>query len=132
MNSTEENASAPELVRRAALARIFYGGCLCGDVGYRIAGAPLRMVHCDKSVFVPMKQFRWTRGEAQVVSYRLPGPGSHSTAFCRRCGADLPRPSKGEAALIVPAHSLELEAAAVVVQAHVSSEENPLPPAQMV
>lgn len=133
MHSTEEqNALAPELVRRAELARVYYGGCLCGEVGYRISGAPLRMVDCAASVFVPVKQFRWTRGESQVVSYRLPGPGAHSTAFCRRCGADLPRPSKGEAVLVVPARSLAGEAGATVVQAHVSSEESPAPAARAV
>ena len=112
------------------MARVFYGACLCGDVGYRISGTPLRMVQCAGSLFVPVKQFRWTRGEDQVVSYRLPGPGAHSTAFCRRCGADLPRASKGEALLVVPARSLAGETEPAVAQAHVCTGEtlNRIPP----
>jgi hypothetical protein len=113
------------------MARVFYGSCLCGDVGYRISGTPLRMVQCAASLFVPLKQFRWTRGEDQIVSYRLPAPGARSTAFCRRCGDDLPRASKGEAVLVVPARSLAAaEATSTATQAHVSTGEtlNRLPP----
>jgi hypothetical protein len=99
---------------------VLNGSCLCGDVGYRISGAPLRMVncHCEKcrrarsaayasNLFVPVKHFRWTRGEKLVVSYRLPGTPSFSTAFCRRCGSDLPRVSKGAAVVIVPTGTLD-------------------------
>jgi hypothetical protein len=99
---------------------VLYGSCLCGDVGYLVSGEPLRMVncHCENcrrarsaayavNLFVPTKHFKWTRGQQQVVSYRLPGTPSFSTAFCRRCGSDLPRVSKGEAMVIVPAGSLD-------------------------
>jgi hypothetical protein len=90
------------------------GSCVCGEVGYRIAGEPLRMANCYcencrartsayvSNLFVPARQFRWTRGESQVVSYRLPGTPSFATAFCRRCGSDLPRVSRGEAVIVVP------------------------------
>ena len=96
------------------------GSCLCGEVGYRITGTPLQMVNCHcencrrarsaayaSNLFVPMKQFHWTRGEQQVVSYRLPGTPSFATAFCRRCGSDLPRVTKGEAVVVVPAGTLD-------------------------
>ena len=96
------------------------GSCLCGDVGYRITGEPLRMVNCHcencrrarsaayaSNLFVPAKQFCWTRGEHRVVSYRLPGTPSFATAFCRRCGSDLPRVSKGEAVVVVPVGTLD-------------------------
>jgi hypothetical protein len=121
----EDNALAPELIRRATLSRVMFGSCLCGDVGYRICGAPLRTVHCHcehcepagtaaahpSNLFVPARQFRWTRGESQVVSYRLPGPGAFATAFCRRCGGDLPRASRGESLVVVPEPSQPLEEA---------------------
>ncbi|HEU4627181.1 MAG TPA: GFA family protein [Steroidobacteraceae bacterium] len=96
------------------------GSCLCGEVGYRITGTRLRMVNCHcencrrarsaayaQNLFVPAKHFRWTRGEKQIVTYRLPGDGAFSTAFCRRCGSDLPRASQGEAVVIVPAGTLD-------------------------
>lgn len=105
---------------RMTATGILHGSCLCGDVGYRISGAPLRMVNCHcencrrarsaayaSNLFVPVKNFRWTRGEKQVVSYRLPGTPSFATAFCRRCGSDLPRVSKGEAVVVVPAGTLD-------------------------
>jgi hypothetical protein len=105
MSVTPENALAPELALKASLSQVIYGSCRCGDVGYRITGSPFRMVDCQ-SLFVPARQFRWTRGESQVVSYRLPGPDSFSTAYCRRCGDDLPRHSRAESVMIVPSRSL--------------------------
>lgn len=103
---TPENEMSPELGVKASLSQTIYGSCKCGDVGYRITGSPLRMVD-SRHVFVPARQFRWTRGESQVVSYRLPGPGAFATAFCRRCGGDLPRYSRGESVMVVPAQSLD-------------------------
>jgi hypothetical protein len=115
MSVTTGDAVAPELSARGSLSRVIYGSCLCGEVGYRISGSPLRMVscHCEScrlarsaahasNLFVPARQFRWTRGESQVVSYRLPGPAAFATAFCRRCGSDLPHISRGESAVVVP------------------------------
>jgi hypothetical protein len=94
MSVTPENALEPDLARCADAASVTFGSCLCGDVGYRITGQPLRMVDAP-NLFVPVRQFRWTRGESQVVSYRLPGPRSFASAYCRRCGADVPRAVRG-------------------------------------
>ncbi len=99
MSVTPENALDPELVAKALSATVVFGSCACGDVGYRITGHPLRVVdgECETRVprlFVPARQFRWTRGESQIVSYRLPGRTPFSTAYCRRCGGDLPRASR--------------------------------------
>ena len=135
MSVPPENALAPDLALKASLSRVIYGSCLCGDVGYRICGSLLRMVncHCEKcrgtrspayasSVFVPARQFQWTRGESQVVSYRLPGPAAFATAFCRRCGSDLPRTSRTEAVVVVPAGALDGDPG-VRPQAHVCASE---------
>lgn len=107
------------------------GSCLCGDVAYRISGPPLRMVNCHcencrrarsaayaSNLFVRAKDFRWIRGEERVVSYRLPGTPSFATAFCRRCGSDLPRVAKGEAVVVVPAGTLDSDPG-VRAEAHV-------------
>ncbi|MEJ1965976.1 MAG: GFA family protein [Gammaproteobacteria bacterium] len=136
MSVTPENALGPDLAVKAALSRVIYGSCLCGDVGYRISGSPLRMVICDcescrlargaacaSNLFVPVRQFRWTRGESQVVSYRLPGPTAFATAFCRRCGGDLPRASRGESVVVVPAGSLDGDPGVRPQQAHVGDSE---------
>jgi len=92
--------------------------------------------HCEKcrrarsaayasNLFVPARQFRWTRGESQVVSYRLPGTSagaSFSTAFCRRCGSDLPRATRGDAVVVIPAGSLDGDPG-IRPQAHVFVDE---------
>jgi hypothetical protein len=135
MSVTPEHALAPDFAMQASLSRVIYGSCLCGDVGYRISGTPLRMVNCHcencrrargaayaSNLFVPARQFRWTRGESQVVSYRLPGPTVFATAFCRRCGSDLPRASRGESVLVVPAGSVDPDPG-VRPQAHVCVSE---------
>jgi hypothetical protein len=113
MSVTPENALPPDLAVKASLSCVTFGSCRCGDVGYRITGQPLRSVRCQcescsgerdatraPSLFVPARLFSWTRGESQIVSYRLPGPRAYSTAYCRRCGADVPRASRG--VVVVP------------------------------
>jgi hypothetical protein len=103
MSVTPENALAPDLAVKASLSGVTFGSCQCGDVGYRITGQPFRRVDVS-SLFVPARQFRWTRGESQIVSYRLPGPKSFATAYCRRCGSDVPRAARG--LVVVPPSGL--------------------------
>lgn len=110
MSVIPQNALSPELAVKASLSQVVYGSCRCGDVGFRITGSPLRVVGGGvdrQALFVPARQFRWTRGETQVVSYRLPGPDAFATAYCRRCGDDLPRHSRGESVMVVPPQALE-------------------------
>ena len=105
MSVTPENALTPDLAVKASLSGVTFGSCQCGDVGYRITGQPLRMVDAP-NLFVPARQFRWTRGESQIVSYRLPGPRSFATAYCRRCGGDVPRAARG--LVVVPARPAQV------------------------
>ena len=121
MSDTAPSYSAtPERPADMPPSRIVHGSCLCGEVGFQITGPALRMVNChcescrrarsaaySSNLFVPVKQFRWTRGDGQVVSYRLPGTPSFATAFCRRCGSDLPRVSRGESVVVVPTGALD-------------------------
>jgi len=90
MSVTPDNALAPELAAKATMSGVSFGSCQCGEVGYRITGQSFRLVNVPGS-FVPARQFRWVRGESQIVSYRLPGPRPFATAYCRRCGGDVPR-----------------------------------------
>jgi len=111
------------------------GSCLCGDVAFQVRGEPLRMVNCHcascqrarsaayaSNLFVATRHFRWTRGRNQVVSYRLPGTPSFATAFCRRCGSDLPRTTSGEAVVVVPVGSLDGDPG-IRPEAHVCVED---------
>jgi hypothetical protein len=96
------------------------GSCLCGDVAYEITGAPLRMFYCHCSrcrrgrsaahganVFYKAEGFRWTRGADLVQDYPLPGAQYFGTAFCRRCGSEMPRVSAQTGIASVPAGSLD-------------------------
>lgn len=80
------------------------GSCLCGDVSFEAEMPALFMMNCHCSrcrlsraaayatnLFVAAGGFRWIRGSDQLQSYKLPGARRFGTAFCRRCGALLPR-----------------------------------------
>lgn len=98
------------------------GSCLCGDVAYEIAAAPVRMFYCHCSrcrrgrsaahcanVFYPAEGFHWIRGEDMVQEYKLPEAQYFATAFCKRCGSGLPRVSTERNIAVVPAGSLDSE-----------------------
>ncbi len=97
-----------------------HGSCLCGDVAYGVQGAPLRMMNCycsrcrrarsaahASNLFYQAEQFHWLRGESQVAEFKLPEAKYFATAFCTRCGGELPRVSKERGTAIVPAGSLD-------------------------
>lgn len=96
------------------------GSCLCGDVAFEISSAPIRMMYCHctrcrrgrsaahaSNLLYKMDGFRWTRGEAQVVQYKLPEAKYFAVGFCRRCGGALPHLSPERGAVIVPAGALD-------------------------
>lgn len=96
------------------------GSCLCGDVAFELAGAPVRMMYCHCSrcrrgrsaahgsnLFYKMDSFRWIRGAEQVIDYKLPEARFFTVAFCRRCGGAAPHLSVERAAAIVPAGALD-------------------------
>lgn len=113
---------APEVTRPIVESKegFVLGSCLCGDVAFEIEGTPSRVMNCHCSrcrrarsaahttnVFYKAEQFRWTRGEDQVADYRLPGARFFATAFCERCGGELPRVSPERGVVVVPAGSLD-------------------------
>jgi hypothetical protein len=98
------------------------GSCLCGEIAYEITGEPLRMVNCHcgrcragraaahaTNVFYRIGQFRWTRGAARVGEYKVPDARFHTSAFCTRCGAKVPRLSHERDLVVVPAGSLDTD-----------------------
>jgi hypothetical protein len=113
---------APTVTRDAVDAKggVVQGSCLCGDVAYEVTAAPMRMVNCHCSrcrrgrsaahatnLFYGIDAFRWTRGEQQVADYQLPEAKYFGTAFCRRCGSEVPRLSLERGVAVVPAGSLD-------------------------
>ncbi|MEP7242629.1 MAG: GFA family protein [Gammaproteobacteria bacterium] len=98
------------------------GSCLCGDVAFEATGPAMMMLNCHctrcrrarsaahgSNIFFKADQFRWTRGESQVVDYLLPEARFFSTAFCKRCGGELPRVSQERGVVVIPAGSLDTD-----------------------
>jgi hypothetical protein len=95
------------------------GSCLCGDVAYEMSGAPrvFYQCHCSRcrrarsaahaaNLFYTLEQFRWVRGEAQVVEYKLPEAERFGVAFCGRCGGSVPRV---RGVVVAPAAALDTD-----------------------
>ena len=98
------------------------GNCSCGAVAFEVDEplGPIYVCHCSicrrstgangvAVLVVPKAQFRWTRGEEQVVDYRLPQAVRFGVAFCRRCGGSTPRVSKEIGRIVAPAGALDTD-----------------------
>jgi hypothetical protein len=112
-----------------ARAGVITGSCLCGEVAYE-AGAPFRMhnCHCSRcrrgrsaahatNAFVKTDEFRWTRGQSDVIDYKVPDARFFGVAFCARCGSDVPRAS-ARGFFVIPAGSLDTDPG-IRPQAHI-------------
>lgn len=112
-------------------AGIIEGSCLCGNIGYEITGAPVRMMNCHcgrcrlgraaahaTNQFYQLEQFRWIRGADLITEYKVPGARFHTAAFCQRCGAKVPKPSADRGLVTVPAGSLDTDPG-MLAQAHI-------------
>jgi hypothetical protein len=93
---------------------------LCGEVAYEIHPPFLffQYCHCSRcrkssgsahgaSLFLKRDQFGWTRGEAVVKRYELPGAQYFCTGFCPICGASMPWVSRNGKYVLVPAGTLD-------------------------
>ncbi|MGC4029348.1 MAG: GFA family protein [Steroidobacteraceae bacterium] len=97
------------------------GSCQCGEVAYDLA-KPVAMYQCHCSrcrrargaahganLFCKLDDFRWLRGEDRVVDYKLPEARYYGVAFCRQCGASVPRVSAERGVVVVPVSGLDTE-----------------------
>jgi hypothetical protein len=80
----------------------FTGGCVCGEVRYECASAPLKMLNCHcrdcqqasggpymPVVVVPLSTIKITKGALQrYATTRLNG-GDNVRGFCGKCGSPL-------------------------------------------
>jgi hypothetical protein len=96
------------------------GSCLCGEVTYIVEGVPLRAhyCHCGRcrkarsaahatSLFTGVDGLRFTRGEAQLASYKIPEARTFTQVFCRTCGSLMPRIDRDRNLAIVPMGGLD-------------------------
>ncbi len=111
--------SRPEIKARPGITE---GSCLCGAVAYEAAGDALFMQNCHclrcrrargaahgTNLFYKDTQFRWLRGGEWVGEYKLPEARFYTTAFCRQCGAAVPRVSSDRGIVVIPAGGLDTD-----------------------
>jgi len=123
-----QSVPRPVVTPRAGITE---GSCLCGEIGYEITGAPVRMMncHCNRcrlgraaahatNVFYKLDPFRWVRGASLATEYKVPDARFHTAAFCSRCGGKVPKPSPERGVVAVPAGSLDTDPG-MRAQAHI-------------
>ncbi len=96
------------------------GGCLCGDVAYRLTGymGVFQYCHCSRcrtvsgsafgaNLFATHEQFEWLKGKENVVTYYPEDAKRFGTAFCQQCGSSMPWPPKIGSGMVVPVGGLK-------------------------
>jgi hypothetical protein len=96
------------------------GSCLCGRVAFVVEAEPVtaRNCHCGRcrkgraaahasNEFVPANGLRFTRGESERASFKVPGAKWFTQVFCRRCGSKLPNVDRERGVAIVPMGSFD-------------------------
>ena len=100
----------------AAGAQTYHGGCLCGTVRYRVAGAlrPVVACHCNQcrrtsghhvAATAARLEDLTVEGEAALSWYR--SSGTARRGFCRSCGANLFWQRDGKTQISIMAGSLD-------------------------
>jgi len=96
------------------------GSCLCGAVTYVVEGEPLRAHYCHcgrcrrarsaahaSNLMTGADGVRFTRGAAELVSYKIPEARHFTQTFCRTCGSPMPRIDRDRNLAVVPMGGLD-------------------------
>ncbi len=96
------------------------GGCLCGQVRYRVSGPfdAFHLCHCSQcrrstgsahaaNIFGTPDRLQWLSGENLIKRYTPEQPDVISKCFCSHCGSLVPYTSLKSGLLIIPAGSLD-------------------------
>ncbi len=96
------------------------GSCLCGTVQYEASGPfiDFRYCHCERCrkatgsahashLFMPKEQLRWIAGESQITLFIHKEADDYPRAFCKHCGAMVPRLGRDPRNMVIPAGTLE-------------------------
>ncbi len=98
-----------------ASAGAIRGSCLCGAAAFVVTGAPggCWNCHCGRcrkarsaahasNLFLPADGLQWTRGEKQLVSFKVPDALRFAQHFCPACGSSMPRVDPERGLAIIP------------------------------
>ena len=96
------------------------GGCLCGQVRYRVSGPfdAFHLCHCSQcrrstgsahaaNIFGSPDRLEWLSGEELIKRYTPDEPDVISKCFCTHCGSLVPYVSQKSGSLVIPAGSLD-------------------------
>jgi len=98
------------------------GSCLCGEVRFVVDGPSeaFYVCYCSRcrkatgsahasNLFVKPESFRWLSGEDRIQHFELASARFFSRSFCSTCGAAVPRTSKRDGKVVIPAGALDDE-----------------------
>lgn len=101
--------------------KIYFGSCLCKTVSFELEGEfnVFYLCHCSRCRKVTgsahganlfsKSAFKWTSGEDQVRTFRLPET-RFARSFCQHCGSAVPTVGRS-GGVVVPAGSLDCDVA---------------------
>jgi hypothetical protein len=98
------------------------GSCLCGRVQYEAIGpfTDFRYCVCERCrkatgsafashLFFPKEQLKWITGESEITLFIHKEAEDFPRAFCKHCGAMVPRLGRDPRNMVVPAGTLEVD-----------------------
>jgi len=113
------------------MSREISGGCLCGNVRFKLTGpfSHFHFCHCSRcrkatgsahatNIFGKADSIHWVQGVDLIKRFDLPEAKQFSRCFCSLCGSPVPHQSRGTDLLIIPAGSLD-EAPGILPQDHI-------------
>ncbi len=116
------------------MTKLLSGGCLCGDVTFRLKDSfkAFYQCHCKQcqqltgsafasNLFTEPDNVEWLSGEDNISAYEHP-QREFSKSFCKHCGSAVPFLNKSKSSLIVPAGCLD-ELPALEPQANIFTDE---------
>lgn len=96
------------------------GSCLCRAVAFVVESTPIRAHHCHcgrcrkargaayaSNLFTAADGVRFTRGEGDLTTYKLPQADRFAQVFCRTCGSKMPRINRERGYAVVPMGALD-------------------------
>lgn len=96
------------------------GSCLCAKVTWQLSGEPIvaRNCHCERcrkarsaaftsNLVIPASGVRFTSGEDETRTYKVPEARFFSQTFCATCGGAAPRVDPQRGIAIVPMATLD-------------------------